>query len=110
MAGGRAEIRDGGQRTRRADAGGARRSRARDRLFDRRQGRTRRENRRNLPGGFPSTDHLSGGGDDDRKGGGRGISGIPALIVRQGRVRKIWLQISGEPDDLSDVFEISPAE
>ena len=59
VAGGGAEIRDGGERARRADAGGARRSRARDRLFDRRQGRARRQDRRHLPGGFPSADHLS---------------------------------------------------
>ena len=54
LAGGRAEIRDGGERARRADAGGARRGRARHRLFDRRQGRARRQDRRHLPGGFAS--------------------------------------------------------
>src|SRR5258708_5761093 len=103
-------MRDGGERARRADAGGARRSRARDRLFDRRQGRTRGENRRNLPGGFPSSDHLSGRGDDDREGGSRRLSGIPALIVSQNHLRKIRLQVSGEPDDLTVVFDISPTE
>ena len=35
-------------------AGGARRGGARHRLFHRRQGRTRRQDRRRLPGGFPS--------------------------------------------------------
>ncbi len=50
VAGGRAEIRDGGQCARGADAGGAQRSGARHRLFDRRQGRARRQDRRHLPG------------------------------------------------------------
>src|SRR3984893_4884778 len=110
MAGGGAEIRDGGQRARRADAGGARRRRARNRLFDRRQGRTRHENLRNLPGVFPSSDHLSRGGDDDREAGSRRISRLPALIVSQSHLRKIRLQVSGQPDDLTVVFDISPTE
>ena len=50
LAGGGAEIRDGRERARRAGAGGARRGRARHRLFDRRQGRARRQDRRHLPG------------------------------------------------------------
>jgi len=36
---------------------------------NRRQGRTRRQDRWDLPGRFPSGDHLSGRGDDDRKTG-----------------------------------------
>ena len=67
MAGRRAEIRDGRKRARGADAGGARRSCSRHRLFDRRQGRTRRQGRRHLPGRFPSGDHLSGRGDRPRR-------------------------------------------
>ena len=69
VAGRRAEIRDGRKRARRADAGGARRSRARHRLFDRRQGRARRQDRRHLPGRFASGDHLSRRGDHDREAG-----------------------------------------
>ncbi len=67
VAGRGAEIRDGRERARRADAGGARRSGAGHRLFDRRQGRARRQDRRHLPGGFASADHLPGGGDGDRE-------------------------------------------
>ena len=76
VAGGRAEIRDGRERARGADAGGARRSRARHRLFDRCQGRARRQDRRHLPGRFASADHLSGGGDDDREAGSGRLSRI----------------------------------
>ena len=79
MAGGRAEIRDGRERARGADAGGARRSGPRHRLFHRRQGRTRRQDRRHLPARFPSGDHLSRRGNDDREAGDVGLSRLPAL-------------------------------
>ena len=67
MAGGGAEIRDGGERARGADAGGTRRSGTRNCLCDGCQGRTRRQDRRHFPGGFPPRHHLSGRGDDDRQ-------------------------------------------
>jgi molybdate transport system substrate-binding protein len=54
-----AEIRDGRQCARGADIGGSQRGRARHRLFDRRQGRARRQGRRHLPGRLASGDHLS---------------------------------------------------
>ena len=73
------EIRDGRKRARGADAGGARRSCSRHRLFHRRQGRARRQDRRHLPGRFPSGDHLSCGGDHHRKTGDVGLSRLPAL-------------------------------
>ncbi len=62
-----AEIRDGGERARSADAGGARRSGTWNCLCDGCQGRTRRQDRRHFPGGFPPRHHLSGRGDRDRK-------------------------------------------
>ncbi len=110
LAGGGAEIRDGRKRARRVDAGGARRSGARDRLFDRRQGRTRRQDRRHLPGRFASGDHLSGRGDHDREAGDRRLSRLPALVGGQDHPREIRLQVPGQPDDLSLVFDISPTE
>ena len=66
--GGRVEIRDGRQRARRTCAGGARRGGARYRLFHRRQGRAGRQDRRHLPGEFPSRHHLPRRGDNDREG------------------------------------------
>ena len=84
VASGGTEIRDGGERARRADAGGARRSVARDCLCNRCQGRTRRQDRRHLPGGFPSRHHLSRRGNDDRKAGSqRTISPSCARLRRR---------------------------
>ena len=102
------EIRDGRKRARRADAGGARRSGARHRLFDRRQGRTRRQDRRHLPGRFPSGDHLSRRGDHHREAGDDGLSRLPALDRGEDHPREIRLQVSRQPFDL--MFDISPAE
>ncbi len=55
-----AQVRDGGERARRAGSGPARRGSARYRLFHRCEGRIRRQDHRHVPGGFPSPDHLSG--------------------------------------------------
>src|SRR5712664_3935949 len=110
MAGRGAEIRDGGERARGADPGGARRSRARDRLFDRCQGRARRQDRRHLPGGFSPRHHLSRCGNGDCEAGSGRLSRVPALVGSQGNLREIWLQTSGEPNDLSGVLELSPTE
>src|SRR6202165_5102348 len=99
MAGGGAEIRDGGERARGADAGGARRSGTWNCLCDGCQGRTRRQDRRHLPCGFPSRHHLSGRGDDDRKGGRRRLSRLPALLGSEDDPRKIWIHFP-DPSDL----------
>ena len=39
-----------------------------------------------------------------------GLSRFPALVDRQGHLREIWLQVSGQPNDLNGVFELSPTE
>ena len=78
------------------------------RLFDRRQGRARRQGRRHLPGRFPSGDHLSGGGDDHREAGDDGLSRLPALDCGEDHPREIRLQVSRQPFHL--MFDISPAE
>src|SRR5437762_1593369 len=108
MAGRRAEIRHGGQRSGRADAGGARGSCSRHRLFHRRQGRAWRQDRRHVPGRFPSGDRLSRCGDHHRKTGGLGLSRLPAFDRGEDHPRKIRLQVSRQPLDL--MFDISPAE
>src|SRR5262245_54506525 len=59
MGRGGAEIRHDGERARRAHAGRARGGGARDRLRDRRQGRTEREDRRRLSRGLAPADRLS---------------------------------------------------
>ncbi|GCC49221.1 hypothetical protein chiPu_0033390, partial [Chiloscyllium punctatum] len=101
-------IRDGRERARGVDAGGAWRGRARHRLFDRRQGRARRQGRRHLPGRHPSGDHLSGGGDHDCKARDIRLSRLPALVRGEDDPREIRLQVPDQSDDL--MFEISPTE
>ena len=53
-----------------------------------------------FPGRFPSTDHLSGGGDRDREAGYQRISRVSANIGGQGHLREIRLPVSSQPDDL----------
>src|SRR5262249_10715523 len=104
-----AEVRHGGKRPRSTDAGGARRSRARHRLFHRRQGRTRRQDRRHLPGGLASRDHLPGGGDHDGEAREQRLPDVPPLDGGQDHPRKIRLHFPDLSRDLS-VFDISPTE
>src|SRR3989442_6398657 len=108
MAGRRAELRHGGQRSARDDAGGARGSCSRHCQFHRRQGRARGQDRRLVPGRFPSGDHLSRRGDNHRKTGGLGLSRLPALDRGEEHPRKIRLQVPRQPFHL--MFDISPAE
>ncbi len=44
------------------------------------------------------------------KAGNIRLSRLPAFVGRQGHLRKIWLQVSGQPNDLNLVSDISPAE
>ncbi len=53
-------------------------ARARHRLFDRRQGRARGQDRRHFPGRFASADHLPGSGDGERESGSVRLSRLPA--------------------------------
>jgi len=76
--------------------------------FDRRQGRSRREDRRHLPGGFASRHRLSGGGDDDREAGSRQLSRLPALIGGQGHLREIRLYVPGQPDHMRPMTSCNP--
>src|SRR3954465_5025821 len=96
-AGGGAEIRHGRERAGRADAGRAWRGQSRHRLFHRCQGRARREDRRHLPGGFASRDHLSRRGDHDSKGRDQRLSHLPALDRRQDHSGKIRFQVPDQP-------------
>ena len=83
-----------------ARSGGARRGAARHRLFDRRQGRARRENRRHISGEFARSDHLSGGGDGECQARRDAISGVPAFGGGQDDFRVIRLYGSGKTDDV----------
>ncbi len=81
------QDRHGGERARGARAGRARRSGARHRLRDRRQGRAEREDRRPLPGRLAPADRLPGGADRSCETRGSAVSRLPALAGGQGRVR-----------------------
>ncbi len=70
------------------------------RLCHRRQGRTRRQDRRHLPGRFASGDHLSGRGDLDREAGCHRLSCLPEDLGGQGDLREIRLHLPRQPDDV----------
>ena len=70
-----------------------RRSRARHRVRDRRQGGPRREDRRRVPGRLASRDHLSGCRDRECEAGGLGVSQLSALERSKDRVREVWIHL-----------------
>ena len=85
----RAENGDGGKCARGVGAGRPRRGAARDRVRDRRQGRTECEDYRRVSRRFAPADHLSVRIDRDRECRRRAISVVPALAGRQGDFREI---------------------
>src|SRR5262249_21679997 len=91
-----------------ADAGGPRRSGARHRVFDRRQGRAGCENRRHFPGRLASRDHLSRRRDDGGETGDGGLPQLPALDRGEDYSGKIRLQVPGSAVPL--MFDLTPAE
>src|SRR5205823_6582114 len=95
-------------RARRAHPGRARGSRARDRLRDRRQGRTEREDRRRFSRGLAPADRLSRRADDERQARGRAVPRLSALAGGQGHIRGAWLYLPGEGDLVITANALAP--
>src|SRR5262249_59925345 len=81
-----------------ADVGRAGGGSARDRVRDRRQGGTEREDRRRLSRRLASPDRLSRGADGERQARRRAIPRVPALGRGEGGVRDLRVYVPGEAD------------
>jgi hypothetical protein len=100
VGGRRAEDGDDRERAGGAGTGGSRRGAARHRLFDRRQGRARRQNRRHVPGELARSNHLSGRSDGECQNRCGAVSGISALCGGQDDFRVIRLYGFDKADDV----------